>query len=260
VSAFPSIFVSHGAPDLPLRSNSLTDFLRQLGAQLGKPEAILAISAHWLTPVPMVSAAAQPDTIHDFWGFPPELYEISYPAPGAPELTEQVIKQLNTAGLSGEIQHDRGLDHGAWEPLLLMYPDADIPVTQLSLQPSLGTAHHFLLGRALAPLRQEGVLILASGSTTHNLRQFGAYAFDASPPDWVKQFDRWLAETIADQNIDALLDYRRQAPYAVQNHPTEEHFLPLLVALGAAGEEPKGRQIHTSFTYGVFSMAAYAFE
>lgn len=143
---------------------------------------------------------------------------------------------------------------------MLMYPEANIPVTQLSIQPHLGTSYHLQLGRALAPLRQENILILASGTTTHNLRAFGQYAFDATPPDWVQQFDDWLAAAIARNNIDALLDYRQLAPHAIQNHESEEHLLPLFVALGAGSEQTNGTQLHASFTYGVFSMAAYAFR
>ena len=260
MSIFPTLFVSHGSPDLLLRDSPTLDFLKQLGTQLGKPKAILAISAHWATRIPTVSIAAQATSIHDFWGFPRELYQMNYSAPGAPELAEQTTKLLAEAGFEIETNPNRGLDHGAWEPLMLMYPEADVPVTQLSIQPGLGTSYHLQLGRALAPLRQEGVLILASGTTTHNLRAFGQFAFDATPPDWVKQFDDWLEIAIAQNNTDALLDYRRQAPYAIQNHPSDEHLLPLFVALGAGGEAVQTTQLHTSFTYGVFSMAAYAFR
>lgn len=261
MSTFPALFVSHGSPDLLLHSGPSLDFFKQLGTQLGQPKAILVISAHWGTNVPTVSAAPQATTIHDFWGFPSELYQMNYSAPGAPELAQATTKLLAQAGFQTEIHPNRGLDHGAWEPLMLLYPDADIPVTQLSIQPHSGsTSHHLQLGRALAALRQEGVLILASGTTTHNLRTFGAYPFDATPPDWVQQFDQWLKAAITHNDIDALLDYRRQAPYALKNHPSEEHLLPLFVALGAGGEQALGTQLHASFTYGVFSMAAYAFS
>lgn len=259
MSSFPSVFISHGSPELPLQSAPVTDFLKQLGSRLGRPKAILCISAHWLSRRPTVSAATQPETIYDFYGFSPKLNQLKYPAPGAPELAAQVNKLLNQARFDSEINSQRGLDHGAWTPLMLMYPDADIPVTQLSLQPHLGTAHHFHLGQALAPLRQEGVLIVASGAATHNLRMFGAYPFEASPPEWVAQFDQWLTETVTHRHFDDLLDYRRIAPHAAQNHPSEEHFLPLFVALGAGGTEAKATQLHSSFTYGIFSMSAFAF-
>lgn len=258
MSSFPSVFISHGAPDLPLHPCPALDFLQQLGTQLGKPKAILVISPHWLSYVPTVSTAPEAVTIHDFWGFPAEIYDLDYPAPGAPELAEQVTKHLANAGFEFDLHPSRGLDHGAWEPLLMMYPDADIPVTQLSVQHQSGPVHHFKLGQALAPLRQQGVLILASGGATHNLIAFND-RFNAPPPDWVKEFDQWLAAAIGRNDVDALLDYRRQAPYATKNHPNEEHLLPLFVALGAGGTSMRGTQLHSSFTYGAFSMASYAF-
>lgn len=258
MSSFPSVFVSHGAPDLLCRPCPAQTFLKQLGPQLGKPQAILVISAHWATRGPTISTSAAPATIHDFAGFPELLYQLRYPAPGAPSLAERVATALAAAGLGQPAMVDRGLDHGAWEPLMLMYPDAEIPVTQLSIQPQLGAAHHLKLGETLAQLRQEGILILASGAATHNLRVFGSYGFDADPPAWVVQFDRWLAAAIAHHDLSALLDYRQRAPYAAQNHPSEEHLLPLFVALGAGGAA-KATQLHESFTYGALSMAAYAF-
>lgn len=261
---FPVLFISHGSPDLPLQPNPVCDFLRQLGDRLGKPQEILVISAHWLAQRPTVSTAERMETIHDFGGFPQALYQMTYPAPGAPRLAARVQALLSEAAIDHAVHPSRGLDHGAWEPLLMMYPQADIPVTQLSLQPHWSTRDHWQLGRALAPLRDEGVLVLASGSTTHNLRMFGSYELQDAPPDWVTQFDQWLARSLTTdqtpENLDALLDYRHQAPYAVQNHPTEEHLLPLFVALGAGGDRPTVSQLHSSFTYGVFSMAAYAFN
>lgn len=259
MAVFPAVFVSHGSPDLLLHPSPAREFMQQLGVQLGKPKAILAISAHWLTAVPTLSTAAQPETLHDFRGFPAELYQLRYPAPGAADLAETVAQQLTRAGLEPKLNPDRGLDHGAWEPLMLMYPEANIPVTQLSLQPSLGPAYHVQLGRTLAELRQAGVLILASGAITHNLRAFGAHTFDADPVDWAKQFDDWLAAAILNRQFEDLVNYRQQAPYAVQNHPSEEHLLPLFVALGAGGVDAPAIQLHASFTYGVLSMAAYAF-
>lgn len=260
MNPFPSLFVSHGPPDLPLHPSSARTFLKQLGTQLGQPRAILVVSAHWSTSVPTLSTAPTMNTLHDFWGFAPELYQLQYPAPGAPALAKQVIKSLKTAGVPATVHPDRGLDHGAWEPLLLMYPQAEIPVTQLAIQPNLGPAHHFRLGQVLAPLRQDGVLILASGSATHNLGALGQHGFASPPPDWVTAFDRWLAATLRAGDVEQLLNYRQLAPYGLQNHPSEEHLLPLFVAMGAAGLGAKGRQLHTSFVYGILSMAAYAFD
>jgi 4,5-DOPA dioxygenase extradiol len=255
--ALPTVFISHGAPDLPVRSGAANSFLKQLSQQLPKPQSILVISAHWNTPYPTVSAAIKPQTIHDFSGFPNALYQLTYPVAGAPELAERVVKLLTDKGLNGQLHPSRGLDHGAWTPLMLSYPLADIPVTQLSIQYALSPEQHFRVGQALEPLRHEGVLILASGGATHNLQAF-AGDYDAAPPQWVQQFDDWLAEAIATGNLEALLNYRHLAPYAAKNHPTDEHLLPLFVALGAGGDHRT--QLHKSFTYGAFSMAAYAFS
>ncbi|HEY9735252.1 MAG TPA: class III extradiol ring-cleavage dioxygenase, partial [Trichocoleus sp.] len=175
------------------------------------------------------------------------------------DLAKRVVELLSDAGLQAETHPSRGLDHGVWTPLMLAYPEAQIPVTQLSIQPGLGPEHHLMLGRALEPLRDEGVLILASGAATHNLWAFNS-AYEAAPPEWVVAFDQWLEDAIAQHAVPNLLNYRQLAPHAADNHPTEEHLLPLFVALGAAGEQGQGRQIHHSYTYGVFSMAAYAFD
>ncbi|GAB4380305.1 MAG: class III extradiol ring-cleavage dioxygenase [Elainellaceae cyanobacterium] len=254
----PAIFLSHGAPDLPIRKGAASDFLRSLHQQFPKPRAILAISAHWYSDPPLVSAALHPKTIHDFSGFPEALYQLQYPAPGSPELADRVVALLKQSGIACNTHPSRGLDHGTWTPLMLAYPDADIPVLQLSIQYHRDPFYHWQLGQALAPLRQEDVLIIGSGSATHNLYAFEAN-YDALPPLWVKQFDEWLAETIERRDWNCLIHYRNHAPYAQENHPTEEHLLPLFVALGAAGANPKGRPLHRSYVYGAFSMAAYAF-
>ncbi|HEY9664377.1 MAG TPA: class III extradiol ring-cleavage dioxygenase [Allocoleopsis sp.] len=258
MNRLPTLFLSHGAPDLPLQQGTAQTFLSQLHQKIPQPQSILVISAHWNTPYPLVSAAPSPRTIHDFSGFPEPLYHLTYPAPGAPDLAERVVQQLTHAGLQAATHPNRGLDHGAWTPLLLAYPDANIPVTQLSIQALLGPDYHWRLGRALEPLRDEGVLMVASGAATHNLGAFDPI-YDAVPPTWVTLFDRWLADTITQGDIPQLLQYRQVAPYAQENHPTEEHLLPLFVALGAGGESPQGIQLHSSYVYGVFSMAAYAF-
>jgi 4,5-DOPA dioxygenase extradiol len=255
----PALFVSHGAPDLPIREGAVMEFLKGLHLQLPqKPKAILVISAHWSSAQPIVSLATQPQTIYDFSGFPEAIYRLSYPAPGAPELGDRVIHLLNEAGFSCQGHPSRGLDHGAWTPLILAYPDADIPVTQLSIQPQAGVLHHYRLGQALEALRSEGVLIFASGSLTHNLWAVGG-RYDAPSLDWVRVYDEWLAERIGDKDWDAVLNYRQVAPYAAENHPTDEHLLPLFVALGAGGVDGSGIRLHHSFTYGALSMAAYAF-
>jgi 4,5-DOPA dioxygenase extradiol len=256
----PSLFLSHGAPTLPLTDTPARSFLNGLGGRLPRPRAILVVSAHWETESPVVSAVERNDTIHDFYGFPRPLYELTYPAPGAPSLAVQVAELLRAAGLSCGIDKARGLDHGAWVPLLLMYPEADIPVLQLSIQPHLGPAHHLSMGRALERLRDEGVLIIGSGSLTHDLSEFRGRALDAPTPDWVTRFADWLGDKLDAAKTDDLVDYRRQAPFAVKNHPSDEHLVPLFAALGAAGTSWRAERLHASATYGILRMDVYAFD
>lgn len=237
------------------------DFLRALGGMLPRPRAILAVSAHWETVEPCLNAPAQNATIHDFYGFPKPLYGLSYPAPPAPELAAQACQLLRAAGLPAGVDTQRGLDHGAWLPLLLAWPDHDIPVAQLSVQTQAGTAHHLALGAALAPLRDEGVLIIGSGSFTHDLRRFRG-GMDLSAPETpdVTAFSGWMNEKILAGDLAALADYRRRAPFAAEEHPTEEHLLPLHVAAGAAGPGAKVERLHTSVEFGFLRMDAYQFS
>ncbi|WP_315811297.1 class III extradiol ring-cleavage dioxygenase [Bradyrhizobium sp. SZCCHNR2028] len=258
----PSIFLSHGSPMLPLTDSAARDFLVGLGGSLPRPKAILVISAHWETDIPTVNAVAANETIHDFYGFPRELYQLRYPAPGAPDLAHAVAARLQAAGLPVGIDRARGLDHGAWVPLLLMYPQADIPVLQLSIQTERGPRHHLELGRALAPLREEGVLIIGSGSFTHNLGEFRKRRLDIDDPapSWVVDFADWVHNAAIEGRVDDLVDYRRLAPHARDNHPTDEHFLPLFAAMGAAGEGGRVERLHNSANYGVLRMDVYAFH
>lgn len=261
MTTLPSIFIGHGAPTLAIESSPARNFLRQLGATLPTPKAICCVSAHWETPHPMVNATPQPGTIYDFSGFPATLYHMQYPAPGAPFYAGRVATLLNDAGLACQIDHRRGLDHGTWIPLYIMYPAANIPIFQLTVLAGGSTTDHLALGRLLEPLREEGVLIIGSGNATHNLREFGANALNptAPAPEWVVAFDDWLRDTLQGGREEELLAYRERAPFAARNHPTEEHFLPLFVALGAGGEGAPVRQLHASFSYGILSMASYAF-
>ncbi len=213
----------------------------------------MVASAHWETPVPTVGAAASPSTIHDFGGFPDELYRMRYAAPGAPATAREVVRQLAAAGIEATTDRDRGLDHGAWVPLCLMYPDADVPVTQLSIQPSRDPRYHHRIGEALRPLREVGVLLLGSGSITHNLRELSARPAEEAPH--VRQFVDWIADRGAAGDSASLLDYRRLAPHAERNHPTDEHLLPLFVVLGAAASQ-RLRRIHASVTFGSLRMDA----
>ncbi len=258
MSFLTPLFISHGAPTLALEDSPAHRFLQQLGRDLPRPEAVLVISAHWATDIPAVTICAAPATIHDFYGFPDELYEQRYPAPGAPALAETVRQRLTSAGFDCRGDEKRGLDHGAWVPLMLMYPHADVPVVQLSLQTARGPAHHFDVGRALAGLDQEGILVLGSGGAVHNLGRLGPPGSPA--PEWALAFEAWLTDKLAQADTDALIGYRQQAPSPAAAHPTEEHLLPLFPAMGAASAGARGRPLHRGFDYGSLAMSCYAFE
>jgi 4,5-DOPA dioxygenase extradiol len=250
------IFVSHGSPTLLFDDVPARDFLRGLGASLPRPKAILVFSAHWETNIPAVNAVAVNETIHDFGGFPQILFDQRYPAPGDPVLAQRIAELIREAGLPAGIDPARGLDHAAWVPLKLMYSANDIPVLQLSVQTHLGPAHHLRLGEALRPLTEEGVMILASGSFTHDLRSVN-WRGPNEAPVWVTEFADWVNAALAEGRVDDLVNYRRLAPHAVRNHPTEEHFLPLFVALGAGGLH--AAHLHQSLTFSVLRMDAFAF-
>ena len=258
----PTLFISHGAPPLALAPGPIGDFWHSLAESLPRPSAILAVSAHWFTDLPLVASTAKPDTIHDFYGFPEEFYRIRYPAPGAPELASRTLSLLKEAGIPAAADPQYGLDHGAWVPLKSLYPQADVKVAQLSVQPARDARWHYRIGQALAPLRDEGVLILATGGATHNLREIDPRG--GPPPAWAKQFDDWLGDALEAGRLDDLLDWETKAPNARRAHPSPEHFLPLFVAMGAAGfgQDQKGAEalrLNQSFSLGGLSMSAFKF-
>ncbi|CAG4908317.1 DODA-type extradiol aromatic ring-opening family dioxygenase [Paraburkholderia gardini] len=243
----PTLYLSHGAPTLPIDPALPSAEFATLSAQLPRPRAVLMLSAHWGTAQPVASTSDAPETIHDFYGFPRQLYEIQYPAPGAPDVARQAAALLGEHGIATTTQ-PHGLDHGAWVPMLLLFPQADVPVAQLSIQPRMDPAHHFRVGRALRALKDEGVMVIGSGQITHNLRtaDFSARPEDADPR--VAGFTDWFESKLAARDIDALLDYRAQAPHAVLMHPTDEHLLPVFSALGAADDD---------FTLSIQSLGTY---
>ncbi|MBT2785797.1 MULTISPECIES: class III extradiol ring-cleavage dioxygenase [unclassified Halomonas] len=242
----PSLFISHGSPMLALNKTPAHAFLRELGKQLS-PKAIVVVSAHWESLALKVSISAKPETIHDFGGFPRALFECQYPALGAPELAERLAVSL------GAERVERGLDHGAWVPLSLMFPDATVPVVSLSLPVRWSNAELITLGERLSALREEEILVIGSGSLTHNLYEIMPQ--DSPMPAWVDEFATWVSDRLVANDREALLSWER-APNALKNHPTPEHFQPLMVAMGAGGE---ARQLHHSVEHGVLAMDVYQF-
>ena len=263
------LFLSHGSPMTALEPGEVGPFWQRLGPAMTRasqrPAAIIAISAHSLAREPVLMAAARHATVHDFSGFPPALYQLHYNAPGAPALAQTAAGLIRSAGLPVQVQPEGGLDHGIWAPLRFIWPHADIPVLPLAFPPDWSPARLMALGRALAPLTRQGVLVYGTGSITHNLRLlFGAAmpALDAPEITESAAFRSWFAERTQAGDTDALLDYRRQAPFAALMHPSDEHLLPFYVALGAAevpSGGPLGLRIHDSLTYGCLGMDGYAF-
>jgi 4,5-DOPA dioxygenase extradiol len=268
MSRLPTLFISHGSPMHAIEEGAVADAWVNLAKSLPRPKAILMASAHWETELPAMTGSEHPETIHDFGGFPQELYRIQYPAPGLPSLAERARALLKEQGQCSAIDGTRGLDHGAWSPILHMYPEADIPVVQVAMQTALGPAHHLAMGRALAPLADEGVLVIGSGNMTHNLHEaFSAMRNPAAakPLPYVAEFSEWVKSRIEAHDLDALVDYRRQAPHAARAHPSEEHFLPLHVAIGAAvgqsaAEKMMAERVYSDIELSSLSMDVWAFH
>ncbi|MEW7858123.1 class III extradiol ring-cleavage dioxygenase [Pseudomonas chlororaphis] len=252
----PSLFISHGSPMLALEPGASGPALARLAAELPRPKAIVVVSAHWESQDLRVSSNPRPQTWHDFGGFPAALFAVQYPAPGQPELAEQVAQLLRADGLPAQLDDQRPFDHGVWVPLSLMYPQADIPVVQVSLPSRMGPALQTQVGHALSSLRQQGVLLIGSGSITHNLRELDWHAGPESIEPWAKAFRDWMIEKLAANDETALHDYRRQAPNAVRSHPSDEHLLPLYFARGAGGDFSIA---HQGFTMGALGMDIYRF-
>ncbi|MEB0048482.1 MULTISPECIES: class III extradiol ring-cleavage dioxygenase [unclassified Pseudomonas] len=253
---FPSLYISHGSPMLALEPGASGPALTSIAAHLPTPKAIVVVSAHWESDELLVSGNPQPQTWHDFGGFPQALFDVQYPAPGDPQLAARIVELLKIEGLPARIDAKRPFDHGAWVPLSLMYPKADIPVVQVSLPTRGGPALQTRVGHALAGLRAQGVLLIGSGSITHNLRELNWHAGTESVEPWAKAFRDWMIEKLAANDEAALHDYRQQAPNAVRNHPSDEHLLPLYFARGAGGEFSIA---HQGFTMGALGMDIYRF-
>jgi 4,5-DOPA dioxygenase extradiol len=257
MSRLPILFVSHGSPMFAIDPGIAGPALTALGQQLPRPKAALIVSPHWMTREPRVSTTAAPDTVHDFGGFPPALYKLNYPAPGHPALATRAVEALRAAGWAADADAQRGLDHGAWVPLTYLFAQADVPVFQVSLPARLDGAQAYAFGQALAPLADEGVLIIGSGSLTHNL-------YEVEPDHrhtatYVAEFAAWVAQTVLSGDHEQLKRIMALAPHAEQAHPTAEHLWPLLVAAGAAGAAAAAIRIDGGVAHGVLSMDAYQF-
>jgi 4,5-DOPA dioxygenase extradiol len=256
----PALFVSHGAPLEALQSEgAFARDLRRFVEALSPPHAIVIVSAHWETPGEVrVTASDKPPTIYDFGGFPEELYRIGYPCPGEPTLAAEVVALLKAAGIRAAADPRRGLDHGAWVPLLLAFPRAHVPVVQVSLPRRAFPQGLAAQGAALSALRDRGVLLIGSGGAVHNLARADLREGDAEAEDWARTFDDWLARRLAARDFAAILDYRTRGPQARLAAPTPEHFDPLLLILGAARPGERVTTVHEGFRYGSLSMRSFA--
>jgi 4,5-DOPA dioxygenase extradiol len=267
MSTLPSLFVSHGSPMIALDPGAAGAFLQRLGPAIdttfGRPQAIVVASAHTTAREPVLLAGAQHHAVYDFGNFDPKLFTLRYDAPGAPDLAQRVAALLQAAKLPVHVVDQGGLDHGIWTALRYVYPQADIPIVPLAFVPSAPPSAQFALGEALAPLRDEGVLVLGTGSITHNLRRVFSHGLippteQPEAPDSA-EFREWMHERSTARDWDALFDYRRRAPHAREMHPTDEHLLPFYVAAGAGGREAAAARLHASVTHGALGMDAYAF-
>lgn len=266
-TAMPPIFLSHGSPMIAMEPRAAGAFMQRLGpaidAAFGRPAAILMLSAHTMARQPLLLAADRHAAVYDFGGFDPALKTLRYDTPGAPALAARAHRLLSDAGIGSRVLPEGGLDHGIWTPLRYAYPQADVPVLPMAWVPSENPATLFALGQALAPLTREGVLLIGSGSITHNLRRVfsGGLNADAEQPEIAESaaFRHWMVSRSAARDWDALFDYRAQAPHAIDMHPTDEHLLPWYIAAGAGGREHAPLRLHDSLTYGSLGMDAYAF-
>jgi 4,5-DOPA dioxygenase extradiol len=254
----PSYFIAHGAPSLVLDHNAYTSFLGELAVKNQRPKAIVLFSAHWEENTQSVGTAETFDTIYDFRGFQDELYEVTYPAKGDREIAGLVRTLFAKHGIESTLNEERGLDHGAWAVLQLIYPAADIPVIALSVNRYLSNEEQYALGQALGELREQDIMIIGSGGTVHNLRRVN---WDTDAADtWAVAFDNWLQEKLEAWDTESLFRYHELAPYAAEAVPTNEHFIPLLLAMGAGDQGKEAKLLHRSYQYGNLSLSCWEFN
>lgn len=252
----PGLYISHGSPMLALFPEQVGPALERLSLNLPKPQAIVVMSAHWESNALEVNTGVRPQTWHDFRGFPQELYEIRYPAPGSPDLAEDILNRLANAGFSAFANNTRPHDHGVWMPLLHMYPEADIPVVDISLPMNMTSEDIYKIGEALAPLREQQILLIGSGSITHNLRELNRTGQQAAVPEWASTFRNYVVSKLSHRDYDAVLDWQN-IPYVSRNHPTLEHFAPLFFTMGTG---QRFNIVHSSFSMGALGMDIYRFD
>src|SRR6266496_108845 len=260
VTGAPALFVSHGSPMFAIDSGEYGRALRRFGERIPRPAAIVIVSAHWEAPWPIrVNAAARPPLLYDFGGFPKALYELMYPAPGSPTLAGEVVRLLSDAGLPTEPDPTRGWDHGVWIPLSLLYPEASVPVVEVSLPVPREPQTVLRMGAALAPLRESGVLLVGSGGIVHNLGLARLDRTEGAVDEWAERFDEWVRARVVRREKDEIVRYRELAPDAGLAVPASEHFDPLLFALGAAQANDATEQLSSGFRYSNLSLASFAF-
>jgi 4,5-DOPA dioxygenase extradiol len=256
LQTLPGLFISHGSPMLALNPEQVGPALHRLSLNLPRPQAIVIMSAHWESQALEVNTGVRPETWHDFRGFPPELYEIRYPAPGQPELAEEILKHLSEAGLEAHANNSRPRDHGVWMPLLHMFPEADIPVVEISLPMHMSAQQIYQIGQILSVLREQQILLIGSGSITHNLAELSWHGDRQDVPVWASTFRNYVVQKLSHQDYDAILDWQT-LPYVQRNHPTLEHFAPLFFAMGTGN---RFNIVHSSFTMGALGMDIYRFD
>ena len=256
LQTLPGLFISHGSPMLALNPEQVGPSLNRLSLNLPKPQAIVVMSAHWESQALEVSTAVRPETWHDFRGFPPELYEMRYPAPGDPQFAEEILHLLAEAHLTAHANSTRPRDHGVWMPLLHMYPEADIPVVEISLPMNMSADEIYKIGQALAPLREKQILLIGSGSITHDLRELSWNGDNNNVPEWASTFRNYVVNKLTHSDYDAILDWSN-IPFVQRNHPTIEHFAPLFFAMGTG---TRFSVVHSSFSMGALGMDMYRFD
>ncbi|RUT45377.1 dioxygenase [Paenibacillus anaericanus] len=256
----PALFIAHGSPTLAIENNTYTTFLGQLGQEiLRKPRAVVIFSAHWDSPVQYVTEDASHETLHDFYGFPDEMYDINYPVQGDPELSKEISSIFKSNNLPYAMSSGRGLDHGAWVVLRAMYPDGDVPVVSLSVDSKRSPEEQYAIGKMLSGLREQNVLVIGSGGLVHNLRLLGEV--NARPATWAVEFDDWIGEQLVNWDLRSLMQYEKRAPHIREAVPAyaNEHLVPLLYAMGAGDTDRTARKLFQDYQYGSLSLNCWIF-